>query len=147
MYRKFDDKNNRWSGIEPHIYKENPGVFRDVTKQVLFENEGDLPVQFRYFEVAPGGFSSFEHHAHMHMVVIFKGRGHALVGHEVYEVAEGDLITIPGWAWHQFRADAGELLGFFCLVNHERDIPVYPTEEEIRELRTYPGVAEFLDGK
>lgn len=147
MYRKFDDKHNRWDGIEPHIYKENPGVFRDVTKQVLFENEGDLPVQFRYFEVAPGGFSSFEHHAHMHMVVIFKGRGHALVGHEVHEVKEGDLITIPGWAWHQFRADAGELLGFFCLVNHERDIPIYPTEEEIEELRTYPGVAEFLNGK
>ncbi len=145
MYRKFDQKHIRWDGIEPHIYKENPGVFRDVTKQVLFDNEGDLPVQFRYFQVEEGGFSSLEHHGHMHMVVIFKGRGHALLGHTVREVHEGDLITIPGWEWHQFKADMGEMLGFFCLVSHDRDIPVYPTKEELEELRRDPDTAAFLD--
>lgn len=51
MIHRFHQDKNRWDGIEPHIYKENPGVFRDVTKQVLFDNEADLPVQFRYFQV------------------------------------------------------------------------------------------------
>ena len=37
MIRKFYKENFRWDGIEPHIYKKNPGVFRDVTKQVLFD--------------------------------------------------------------------------------------------------------------
>ena len=91
MIRKFHKENFRWDGIEPHIYKKNPGVFRDVTKQVLFDNEEDLPVQFRYFQVEKDGFSSLEHHEHMHMVIIFRGRGHALLGHDVVEVEEGIL--------------------------------------------------------
>lgn len=74
MIHRFHQDKNRWDGIEPHIYKENPGVFRDVTKQVLFDNEADLPVQFRYFQVEKGGFSSFEHHKHMHAVMISKER-------------------------------------------------------------------------
>ena len=144
MIRKFDEENFSWDGVERHIYKDNEAVFRNVTKQILFENEGDLPVQFRYFEVAPGGWSSFEHHAHMHMVVIFRGSGHALIGKKICEVKKGDLITIPGWDWHQFRADCGETLGFFCLVRAERDAPVYPTEEEIEELKRDPEIAKFL---
>ena len=52
MIHKFHPDKNRWDGVEPHIYKENPGVFRKVTKQILFDNENDLPVQFRYFQVA-----------------------------------------------------------------------------------------------
>lgn len=145
MYRKFDKAAYRWDGVEPHEYKENHEVFRHVTKQVLFENEGDLPVQFRYFQVEPGGWSSFEHHEHMHMVVIFRGQGHALLDDEVREVHEGDLITIPPWTWHQFKADEGEPLGFFCLVNARRDAPVYPTAEDVKALRKKPEVAAFLD--
>lgn len=116
-----------------------------MTKQVLFDNEADLPVQFRYFQVEKGGFSSFEHHKHMHAVMIFKGKGHALLGNQVVEVHEGDFITIAPWEWHQFKADMGDILGFLCLVNHDRDIPVYPTEEDIREIRKNPEAARFLD--
>ena len=144
MIRKFDSAAFRWEGIEPHIYKEDPSVFAGVTKQILFENEGDLPIQFRYFEVEPGGRTSLEHHAHMHMVVIFRGSGHALLGNEICEVAAGDLITIPGWDFHQFKADKGETLGFFCLVAAERDKPTYPTEEDGEKLRENPEVAAFL---
>ena len=145
MIHKFHSRPNGWEGITPHIYKENPGVFRDVTKQILFDNEADLPVQFRYFQVEKGGFSSFEHHKHMHAVMIFKGKGHALLGNQVVEVHEGDFITIAPWEWHQFKADMGDILGFLCLVNHDRDIPVYPTEEDIREIRKNPEAARFLD--
>ena len=44
MIRKFDEENFSWDGVEKHVYKDNEAVFRDVTKQILFENEGDLPV-------------------------------------------------------------------------------------------------------
>lgn len=147
MIRKFDGKRNRWENVEPHIYKENPGVFRDTTKTVLFDNDTDLPVQFRYFQVEKDGFSSLEKHEHRHVVLIFKGKGHVLLGNEVHAVEEGDFITIDPWEFHQFRADRGDILGFLCLVNHERDIPVYPTEEELKKLRENPMVADFLDEK
>ena len=87
MIHKFHSRPNGWEGITPHIYKENPGVFRDVTKQILFDNEADLPVQFRYFQVEKDGFSSLEKHEHMHLVLIFKGKGHALLGSDVHEVS------------------------------------------------------------
>ena len=93
MIHKFHSRPNGWEGITPHIYKENPGVFRDVTKQILFDNEADLPVQFRYFQVEKDGFSSLEKHEHMHLVLIFKGKGHALLGSDVHEVREGDLTA------------------------------------------------------
>lgn len=144
MIHKFHSQPNGWEGITPHIYKENPGVFRDVTKQILFDNEADLPVQFRYFQVEKDGFSSLEKHEHMHVVLIFKGKGHALLGNDVHEVSEGDFITIPPWQWHQFRADEGDILGFLCLVNHDRDIPVYPTEEELCALKRNPDIEKFL---
>ena len=112
--------------------------------QILFDDEGDLPVQFRYFDVGTGGFSSLEHHQHMHAVLIGRGRGHALLGEEIREVAEGDFITIPSWQWHQFRADCGEPLGFFCLVRSERDIPKYPSEEELKQLKSLPGAECFF---
>lgn len=147
MIHRFHAEQNRWDGIEPHIYKENPGVFRDVTKQILFDNDNDLPVQFRYFQVEKGGFSSFEHHAHRHVVMIFKGKGHMLLGNQVCEIHEGDLITIEPWQWHQFKADMGDILGFLCLVNHFRDTPVYPTEVDIAEIRKNPKAAAFLDEK
>ena len=58
----------------------------------------------------------------------------------------GDFMTIAPWQWHQFRADEGEILGFLCLVNHDRDIPVYPTEEELAEMKQDPEIAKFLEG-
>ena len=54
MFRKFDSARCRWEGVAPRVYKDDTSVFRNVTKQVLFEREGDLPVQFRYFQVEPG---------------------------------------------------------------------------------------------
>ena len=94
MIHKFHPDKNRWDGVEPHIYKENPGVFREVTKQILFDNENDLPVQFRYFQVEKNGFSSLEHHKHMHAVMIFKGKGHVLLGNQVYAVEEAPTKPI-----------------------------------------------------
>ena len=120
MIHKFHSRPNGWEGITPHIYKENPGVFRDVTKQILFDNEADLPVQFRYFQVEKDGFSSLEEHEHMHLVLIFKGKG------------KKDKIS------------KGDILGFLCLVNHDRDIPVYPTEEELLALKRDPEIEKFL---
>ena len=59
---------------------------------------------------------------------------------------ERDLVTIPPWTWHQFRAPADAKLGFLCMVNAERDRPALPTAEEVAEMRREERVARFLDG-
>jgi len=46
----------RWEEVSLLAYKEDEGThFKGVTRQVLFPGDSQLPVQWRYFEVAEGG--------------------------------------------------------------------------------------------
>lgn len=137
----------RWDGVELLRYKdEGAAPFRDVTRQVLFD-EAPAGTQWRYFEVAPGGHSTLERHEHTHAVLVLRGCGRVLVGDEVHPVGVHDLVEIGPMTWHQFRADAGEALGFLCLVASDRDRPRLPDEGELAALRANPAVAAFLDGE
>ncbi|HLN09603.1 MAG TPA: cupin domain-containing protein [Xanthobacteraceae bacterium] len=139
-----DDRG--WDEVELRPYKEDErGLFRSVTRQVLF-SDPRLAGELRYFEVAAGGFTSLERHEHMHAVVILDGRGHCLVGREVAAIEPTDLVTVPPWTWHQFRAGRGVPLGFLCLVNAERDRPQLPTGQELAALRADSAIAAFLSG-
>ena len=135
----------RWEGVECLPYKEDErALFKTVTRQILF-SDPDLAGELRYFEVAPGGFTSLERHEHMHGVLILRGRGKCLVGTEVRAIEPHDLVTVPAWTWHQFRAASDEPLGFLCMVDATRDRPQLPTEAELAELKADAKIAAFLE--
>lgn len=135
----------RWKDVDLLEYKnDGNSPFKDVTRQVLFEHP-KLTCQWRYFEVAAGGYSTLERHEHLHAVMILRGRGRCLVGDQVYAIDTHDLITVPPMMWHQFRATTDEPLGFLCLVNVERDRPILPNEDELTELKKNPEIAVFLE--
>ena len=137
----------RWDGVEQLPYKEDDrALFKSITRQVLF-SDPELHGELRYFEVAAGGFSTLERHEHMHAVLILRGRGHCLIGHEVKSLETRDLVTVPPLTWHQFRATKGEPMGFLCMVNALRDKPQLPTAEDLARLTDVPAVKEFLDGR
>ena len=137
----------RWEGVEMRPYKEDErALYKTITRQVLF-SDPNMAGELRYFEVAPGGFSTLERHQHMHAVLILRGRGHCLVGDEVKQLETRDLVTVPPMTWHQFRATTEEPLGFLCMVNAERDKPQLPTPQDVECLRQTPTIAAFLDGK
>lgn len=141
-FRGFRDY--RWDEVTNLPYKEDGAApFKAISRQVLFA-EPALGCELRYFEMAAGGYSTLERHEHMHAVMILRGHGQCLVGDEVRAVKPFDLVTIPSWAWHQFRATDGEPLGFLCMVNALRDRPQLPTEEELVALRAHPSVEAFL---
>lgn len=134
----------RWAGVELHAYKDDGGApFKDITRQTLFRAD-DLAGELRYFEIAPGGYSTLERHEHVHAVMILRGTGRCLVGGEVRAVAAFDLVGVPPMTWHQFRAGAAETLGFLCMVDRERDRPQLPTPSELAQLETDPDIAAFL---
>ena len=135
----------RWEGVPLLAYKEDGGThFKEVTRQVLFDDGEHHDTQLRYFEIAPGGHSTLERHQHAHSVMVLRGRGHALVGGEVHELATNDLLRVPPMTWHQFRATGGGPLGFLCLVRRERDKPQRPTEADLSALRADPVVGAFI---
>lgn len=137
--RKFRPRPNRcaWENVDVKSYKPEGTHFRAITRQVLFE-EG-LPAQLRYFEIGPGGYSSFEKHEHVHAVTVLHGAGKALVSEEVFDVVPYDLIYVPPLTWHQFYAGEDSPLGFLCLVDCQRDRPVRPSAEERELLLRRPG--------
>ena len=135
----------RWESVAHMPYKQDgEAPFTDISRQVLF-HEGALGCELRYFEMDPNGYSTLERHEHTHAVMILRGRGQCMVDGEVRDVKQFDLVTIPAWTWHQFRATAGESFGFLCMVNTTRDRPVLPTADEMARLRANPAVAAFLD--
>ena len=143
-FRRFD--GYRWEGVAHLPYKEDATTpFKSVTRQVLF-HEPDMGCELRYFEVAPGGYSTLERHEHAHAVLILRGSGDCMVGTEIRPIATNDLVAIPPWAWHQFRATNGEPLGFLCMVDAERDRPQLPSEQERAALESAPEIARFLSG-
>ncbi|ARN79989.1 cupin domain-containing protein [Methylocystis bryophila] len=136
----------RWSGVDLLAYKEEGSApFKSISRQTLFGGEG-LEGELRYFEIEASGHSTLESHQHRHAVMILRGRGQCLVGDKILALAPHDLVAIAPWTWHQFRANAGETLGFLCLVNRERDKPQLPSEADLARLRADPAIAAFLDG-
>ena len=134
----------RWEHVPNLPYKQDGNApFKDISRQVLFHGEA-LNCELRYFEMQAGGYSTLERHEHVHAVMILRGRGQCMVGDEVREVAASDLISIPAWSWHQFRASAGEAFGFLCMVNATRDKPQLPQEADLEAMRTNASVARFL---
>jgi len=137
-------KAYRWEGVDELPYKEDDrALYKSITRQVLF-SDPEMQGELRYFEVAPGGFSTLERHQHMHAVLILRGRGHCLVGDAVRPIDTRDLVTVPPMAWHQFRATKGEPLGFLCMVNATRDKPQLPTPEDLSKLAANAEIAAFL---
>lgn len=137
----------QWQGVPVHPYKEDAiAPFKSITRQTLFNDPG-FGCELRYFEMDAGGHSSLERHEHMHAVLILRGEGHCLLGEQVFTIKQNDLVTIPPWVWHQFRATAGAPMGFLCMVNQQRDKPQLPTEAELAAMRQTPLVAAFLDDR
>lgn len=137
----------RWDDVACLPYKEEGAApFKAISRQVLFQ-EAALGCELRYFEMDAGGYSTLERHEHTHAVMILRGHGHCLLGDAVRPVQPYDLITIPAWTWHQFRATSGEKLGFLCMVNRMRDKPQLPTAEQRAALASDPKIAAFLEGQ
>ena len=134
----------RWENTDLLAYKED-GVapFKAITRQVLFRHS-ELKSELRYFEMAPEGYSTLERHQHVHGVLILRGHGQVMIGGDVFDIGQNDLVTIEPMTWHQFRANAGEALGFLCMVNVERDKPQLPSDDERAALATNPKVAAFF---
>jgi quercetin dioxygenase-like cupin family protein len=145
LFRAAQDEF-RWDAVAHQPYKQNGSApFKDISRQVLF-HEDSLACELRYFEMDAAGYSTLERHEHAHAVMILRGQGECLLGDEVRSVKQFDLVSIPAWTWHQFRATEAEPLGFLCMVNVQRDRPQLPSEDELAALRRNPDIARFLGG-
>jgi len=109
--------------VEMTTYKDEPGTWVAVSRRILADRS-DTQFETRYFEVAPGGYTSFERHGHEHVVVVLRGAGRVRLHDEWTELATGDVVHVPTQTPHQFQNPTTEPFGILCVVDRERDRPV-----------------------
>jgi quercetin dioxygenase-like cupin family protein len=116
----------RWDGVPAADYKPAAEHWSAVTRVALVGEGGESTAfHVRYFELAPGGFTTLEQHAHEHCVVVLRGRGQVHLGKEVHDLAFGDTVYVAPHAAHQFRnPSSSEPFGFLCIVDAQRDRPL-----------------------
>jgi ribulose-bisphosphate carboxylase large chain len=114
-----------WQGVPVQAYKQAGDHHCGVSRAVLVGEGGEkTSFQVRYFEIAPGGFSTLEHHRHEHVVIVLRGTGRVRLGPTWHEVGFGDTVYVAPDEVHQLRNDGSEAFGFVCIVDRERDRPV-----------------------
>ena len=111
-----------WSETEIEKYKNEPGTWMDVDRQILFDSESSQ-FQTRYFEIAPGGYSSFEEHEHEHCVMVLRGSGQVRLNDAWQEIQFRDVVHVGPHVPHQFKNDGDEPFGILCIVDRVRDRP------------------------
>lgn len=140
----FDPRAFRWAGVPDQEYKFQEGTgaglgWRDVVRNTLLRPEGE-PAAFsvRYFEVAPGGYTSLERHQHVHAVLVLRGRARVVLGSRVHDLKPHDFVYVPPDTPHQFVNDGPEPFGFLCVVDARRDRPQPLTPEQVDAIRRDP---------
>jgi quercetin dioxygenase-like cupin family protein len=111
-----------WQDVPAHDYKQPAPHHRGVVRSVLVGAAGERTAfHVRYFEIAPGGHTTLERHAHEHAVVVLRGRGEVRLGDAVHAVGFGDAIYVAPYEAHQLRnPSASEPFGFLCMVDARR---------------------------
>jgi quercetin dioxygenase-like cupin family protein len=145
----FDPTSFQWEGVTARAYKDDPGSARGMAWQGLSRHtlvrseEAGVTFEVRYFEIAPGGYSSLEKHEHVHVVFTARGAGQALIGDQVVDLNHLDLVETPPWAPHRWINPHDEPFGFICTVEGARDRPQPVSDEEWAALLADPRTAPF----
>lgn len=127
--------NFTWDGVEVRQYKPEEGGWDGIVRQVIAGWGHQTAFHVRYFEIAPGGYSSLEKHGHAHVVIGLRGKGHAVVGARAVALTPFDVLYLRPWEPHQFVNNGDEPFGFLCVVDAERDRPQPLSEDELVALR------------
>src|SRR3990172_9842961 len=118
-------KDYSWSGIKTERYKApRLCTWDSVIRRVLVGSGGErTKFHVRYFEIAPGGYTTFERHRHEHVVIGVRGSGRCRTGKKTYDVGFMDTLYICPGEPHQLSNPHKEPFGFFCIVDAKRDKP------------------------
>ena len=113
-----------WRGVKVQDYKNEGDDWSRIARQALIGASGETAkFHLRYFEIDPGGTSSYETHKHEHVVIGIRGKGRARLGRRTVEINHLDVIYINPDTPHRLYNPYDGPFGFFCIVNAKRDRP------------------------
>jgi ribulose-bisphosphate carboxylase large chain len=113
-----------WKGVKVHKYKSGGDDWSEIARQVLIGDSCETTkFHLRYFEIKPGGYSSFETHKHEHVVIGIRGKGKAKLNKRHVDINFLDVLYINTETPHRLYNPCKKPFGFFCIVNAKRDRP------------------------
>jgi len=117
-----------WEGRPAVRYKVDEQLpFAGVARHELIGTNGEATAfDLRYFEIAPGGYSSLEKHEHTHTIIGVRGTGTLQCAGETLPIEPNDVAYVAPLSVHQLVNNGSEPFGFFCVVDHDRDRPQAP---------------------
>jgi ribulose-bisphosphate carboxylase large chain len=117
-----------WQDRTDRVYKAQIDLGFDGVRRVelVGKNGEQSDFDLRYFEIAPGGFTSLEKHLHTHVILCARGAGVLITDQERSELKAFDVAYVAPLEVHQLRNETTEPFGFFCVVDRERDRPMRP---------------------
>ncbi len=123
--RPYKYKGNfTWQGVKSEKYKTDRTDWKNIVRKVLIgSHNASTKFHLRYFEIAPGGYSSFEKHKHEHVVIGIRGKGKVLCDKKNYQLNLLDTLYIAPDTPHQLSNPFKKPFGFLCIVNARRDKP------------------------
>lgn len=118
----------RWPDRPDSAYKSDRRLaFAGVRRVELVGNAGEAcAFDLRYFEIAPGGYTSLERHAHVHVLIGARGRGELQLDGASRPLAVNDVAYVAPQQVHQLRNTDNAPFGFYCIVDRRRDRPQAP---------------------
>lgn len=135
----------RWEGVPTQPYKDVPADWAQAVRCVLI-GAGQEATDFhlRYFELAPGGYTSLEKHDHAHVIVAVRGKGIVVAAPQRFDVAPLDTVYIAPEAPHQIINASEEPFGFLCVVDAVRDRPRALSPDELCRLLDDPTLGDVI---
>lgn len=133
-----------WDGIEVRRYKPQEGGWDGIVRQVITGWGHETAFHVRYFEIAPGGYSSLEKHGHAHVVITIRGEADVIVGDRRVKVKPFDVLYLKPWEPHQLINTSAQPYGFLCVVDGERDRPQEIGATELDRLLANPETAAIV---
>lgn len=116
VVRRFTGQNGNLDWDNAPVYNYEGATLGASRRTLIGPEDGARYYDLRYFEIQPGGWSSFDEHAHDHGVYVLRGQGSVLLGEDMVEIGPGDVIYIPPFEKHWFHASGEEPLGFLCVA-------------------------------
>jgi quercetin dioxygenase-like cupin family protein len=105
-----------WEDVDPSEYPPDKDMQGVSVRWLIGPAESASNFALRYFEVAPGGWTSLDQHAHDHGVFVLRGQGEVCLGEDRHEVSYGDVVYIPPHEEHQLLNTGDEPFGFLCVI-------------------------------
>jgi gentisate 1,2-dioxygenase len=97
--------NTRWEDITPRVTKRGARSTFLVDSSIGYRTSGLTAVMH---ELGPGKWQARHRHGGEAWLHVVNGHGHTEVDGQAFEWAEGDLVVVDHWCWHQHFNDDKE---------------------------------------